>query len=109
MLDSPERRKGNKPFRRALVHDQSDGLTINFGGDYEGGVRIVGVAELVPRPEGLRMPTLVVRGGISYEERVAKIEGGATTVTFSLGEELSKLQTQISELKAKVAALEARP
>ena len=29
MLDSPQRRKGSG-HRRALVHDQSDGLTINF-------------------------------------------------------------------------------
>ena len=33
VLDSPARRKPNGPrFRRALVHDESDGLTINFNG-----------------------------------------------------------------------------
>jgi hypothetical protein len=44
ILDSPVRRKegigGN--FRRALVHDETDGLTINFNGDYPGGVTIMG-------------------------------------------------------------------
>jgi hypothetical protein len=31
--------KGGK-FRRALVHDSNDGLTINFGRDYPGGVTV---------------------------------------------------------------------
>ena len=34
ILDSPARRgPGGGPFRRALVHDQSDGLTVNFNGE----------------------------------------------------------------------------
>ena len=43
MLDSPLRRQpGSGPRRRALVHDAQDGLTINFDGDYPGGVTVVG-------------------------------------------------------------------
>ena len=43
MLDSPGRRRGGpSPFRRALVHNDQDGLTINFGGDYPGGVTVTG-------------------------------------------------------------------
>jgi hypothetical protein len=42
MLDSPARRRGGGPHRRALVHDFQDGLTINFGGDYPGGVTVSG-------------------------------------------------------------------
>jgi hypothetical protein len=42
MLDQPSRRKGGGPHRRALVHDQNDGLTINFNGDYPGGVTLAG-------------------------------------------------------------------
>src|SRR3954447_17900509 len=42
-LDSPARRKPGGPrLRRALVHDESDGLTINFNGDYPGGVAVSG-------------------------------------------------------------------
>ncbi|MDQ2920720.1 MAG: hypothetical protein M3R52_03760 [Acidobacteriota bacterium] len=53
-LDSPARRKPNGPrLRRALVHDESDGLTINFNNDYPGGVSVAGA--------------LVVRGGLSFE------------------------------------------
>ncbi|EEW26860.1 hypothetical protein [Rhodobacter ferrooxidans] len=44
ILDSAARRGGHGgPFRRALVHDQSDGLTINFNNDYPGGVTINGL------------------------------------------------------------------
>jgi hypothetical protein len=43
MLDAPSRRRpGGSAHRRALVHDAGDGLTINFAGDYRGGVTVVG-------------------------------------------------------------------
>lgn len=43
ILDSPQRRSAasRAPFRRALVHDQRDGLTINYNGDYPAGVSII--------------------------------------------------------------------
>ena len=41
IVDQPARRVNQSGFRRALVHDQRDGLTINFNGDYPGGVAIV--------------------------------------------------------------------
>src|SRR5688572_9559215 len=41
MLDSPARRVGKGgPYRRALVHDHQDGLTVNYGRDYPGGVTV---------------------------------------------------------------------
>ena len=53
MLDSPDRRKNNeKPYRRALVHDHGDKLTMNWGNDYPGGVCIQGKLS-VPRIEAL--------------------------------------------------------
>jgi hypothetical protein len=55
MLDSPDRRKNATPFRRALVHDQSDGLTVNFSGDYPGGVAINGSVINLNGPGGLRI------------------------------------------------------
>jgi hypothetical protein len=39
-LDSPGRRLRPGGSRRALVHDEGDGLTINHSGDYPGGVTI---------------------------------------------------------------------
>ena len=42
MLDNPGRRgQGGGRWRRALVHDGGDGLTVNFNGDYPGGVTVV--------------------------------------------------------------------
>lgn len=43
MLDAQARRNGKPgPHRRALVHSEGDGLTVNFNGDYTGGVVING-------------------------------------------------------------------
>ena len=103
LLDSAARRKPNGPrFRRALVHDLNDSLTINFGGDYPGGLRLNGVAEV--RPLG----KLVIRGGISYESQGVTAEGTQVTMTVDVDDELSKMQGQIRDLVAKVTALEQR-
>ena len=69
MLDSIERRKGGGPHRRALVHDQEDGLTINFNNDYEGGVTIN--ADIIIR-DGER-----IRGGMTINGPIT-INGGIT-------------------------------
>jgi hypothetical protein len=45
-LDSRERRKNDTLFRRALVHDRGDGLTLNWAEDYPGGVTIMGKANM---------------------------------------------------------------
>ncbi|MGB5445090.1 MAG: hypothetical protein WBM99_06235 [Psychromonas sp.] len=60
-LDSPDpaRRHNDTAYRRALVHDHNDGLTINWGYDYPGGVTI---------------NDLKVKGGAKIEGR-AEIEG----------------------------------
>jgi len=121
MLDSPARRIGPNPFRRALVHNQSDGLTVNFANDYQGGITLNGVAEIIPRLERGKPPfeleahsgTLVVRGDISFETPTHEVVVGAPGgdpggKTLSLNLELKKLQEQISTLQAKVAALEAK-
>jgi hypothetical protein len=44
MLDNDARRgdNGEQGHRRALVHNENDGLTINFNGDYPGGVTVNG-------------------------------------------------------------------
>lgn len=96
MLDSPERHKAGNPFRRAMVHDQSDGLTINFNGDYPGGLTLVG------------LKTLQVRGDITFGmPGIKATEPGTVMVPTSLTQEINKLQSQIDQLVAKVAALES--
>jgi hypothetical protein len=108
MIDAPDRRQGTKPFRRALVHDQGDGLSVNYAGDYDGGVTVFGVAQLFPKQSPLTgFGTLVVRGGISYEVQTTDLHGHGSTETVSLDEELGKLNAQIAALSARVAALEA--
>jgi hypothetical protein len=117
MLDSAGRRRGGGPHRRALVHDLNDGLTVNFADDYTGGVTVVGVAEVFPRIQpapGGPYPTLVVRGGISYEADVptgasgqGSIEGETHTITVNLDELLTTYNALIVKLTARVAALEA--
>ena len=94
ILDSPIRRKGGGSLRRALVHDQNDGLTVNFNGDYPGGVTLVGVR------------TLEVKGDITFGMPGIKISGrGTVMIPVSLAKKISELQSQINQLVAKVAAL----
>ncbi|QXP53073.1 MULTISPECIES: hypothetical protein [unclassified Cellulophaga] len=53
-MDNADRRNGSG-HRRALVHDHEDGLTINYNGDYPGGVTIKGIIKVdsieIPRIE----------------------------------------------------------
>ena len=101
LLDSSARRvPDGRRHRRALVHDLNDSLTVNFGGDYPGGLRLNGVTEL--RPLG----KLVVRGGASYESKGVTLEGEQVTMTIDVDEQFSKLQSQITALAARLAALE---
>jgi hypothetical protein len=62
MLDGPgRRREEGTPYRRALVHDGEDGLTINYNMDYPGGVTLCGSVSL---PE-----TLNVAGNATFEQK----------------------------------------
>lgn len=113
LLDASARRRPGSPrFRRALVHDEGDGLTVNFAGDYPGGVTLNGVTSITPLASRTvsalhKKADLVVHGGITYEvEGIALIGAGPQTVTVSVDEEFAKLQTLVSELTARVAKLE---
>jgi len=104
MLDSAQRRTGGGTFRRALVHDTNDGLTINFNKDYPGGVTISDVVEITPLAGHL-----VVRGGLSYEEQSRDpVTGAFTRHTVDVTEVINKLYAETLDLRNKVAALEAR-
>lgn len=110
IIDAPSRHQGGGPLRRALVHDQGDGLTVNFNGDYPGGINLVHVAAITPKkPQNSPFAaTLVVHGDISYEVVSLVATGGNKTTTHMLTDELNKLQTQINDLAARVKALEAK-
>jgi hypothetical protein len=87
MLDSPVRRRGGpSPHRRALVHDFQDGLTINFAGDYPGGVTVTG--------------NLAVTGDV-------KIAGTAVKAALdSLQATLDSLKLTSSDMHPRLDALE---
>ena len=79
-LDHAARRVNNNGWRRALVHDFQDGLTLNWASDYPGGVTINGAVKC---PGSL-------------------VVGGNNIMTL-----ISTMQTKINQLEARVAALEA--
>jgi hypothetical protein len=111
LLDAPDRRKDATPFRRALVHNQGDGLTINFAGDYPGGVAINGSMIVL---DTLRADSLAA-GDIQFtfqrpdeldQDGNPRIEGVPETVL--LGALLTELRKQISSLMDRVAQLERK-
>ena len=101
-LDSPARRKGGPRLRRALVHDQSDGLTINFNGDYPGGVSVSGQL-------ALRGKVLLDLAELGHKAKIPLPGQGSGQVLIHnevvLQDVLIALRADVAELKAKVARL----
>jgi hypothetical protein len=96
LLDSAKRRKANGPrFRRALVHDQNDGLTINFAGDYPGGVTINGLLNVTG--------DLEIR--ITHRDEVLG-GGNPPTETVMLADVIKGLRGEIAQLRARIKTLE---
>lgn len=82
MLDSPGRRKNTSAYRRALVHDFQDGLTINWASDYPGGVTINGT---------VKVPGKLMIGATDVGAIIA-----------SLQDSVKKLQQRVDVLESKV-------
>lgn len=78
-LDHPARRSTASGQRRALAHDQKDGLTINAGDDYPGGVTIDGTVN---------------------------IPGALFVHKLDVYDEFKRLRKKIDELEARIKALE---
>jgi hypothetical protein len=87
MLDSLERRKSAErspaKLRRALVHDEGDGLTINFAGDYPGGVTINDVKALNSGRAGLHLQDVVEIS--AFKPSGHRRAGGENSVTGQEG------------------------
>ena len=120
-LDSPDRRNPNfpTPYRRALVHDPDDGLTMNWAKDYPGGVTISGNTRIDSNLE--------VEGEAKFKNVVeflgkVKIQtviltpirqpSGATvnvpvTIQIDVYDEITKLKNEITQLKTALAAVQA--
>ena len=94
MLDSPGRRTNTTPFRRALVHDFNDGLTLNWNRDYPAGITLNGP---VNAPDSMTVDGRDVAALLdSLQSQVTALQSQVTT-----------LQSQIGTLEARVDALEA--
>src|SRR5690242_15564850 len=97
LLDAAERRKANGPqFRRALVHDQNDGLTINFASDYPGGVTI----------NGLLNVTGDIEMRITHHEFQLASGGFPPTEIVMLADVIKGLRGEIAELRDRIEKLE---
>jgi hypothetical protein len=96
MLDAPSRRRaGGGPHRRALVHDFQDGLTINFNGDYPGGVTVTG--------------NLVVTGelkvaGLALNATLASLQSGIGSIEMTKSR-LETLETSVASFAALIDAV----
>lgn len=81
-VDHPQRRKTPAGVRRAFVHGPDDGLVLNWGGDYPGGVTINGE---------VKVPGKLLAAGKDV----------AATIT--------SLEQKIAALEARIAKLEPKP
>jgi hypothetical protein len=98
MLDAPGRRRGGGQHRRALVHDAGDGLTINFAGDYPGGVMVTGNLAVAGN---LALSGELSLAGTALGATLASLQAALTSVQRSVDEAVSRLDT----LERTVASL----
>ncbi len=115
MLDAPSRRITQSGQRRALVHDNTDRLTINYAGDYPNGVYISGQTSIEALyvggkgrfADGVVTPSLTI--GQPAPPPVFRPGGGPVgggEYGLDVGAAISQLQDEIAQLKARVTALE---
>ena len=77
------RRKGSPTqYKRALVHDFNDGLTVNWGNDYSGGVTINGVKTITAHSPGppIPLPRMTIDA-----TKIGSLNLNAAAVTFTCG------------------------
>jgi hypothetical protein len=100
MLDSPARRRGGpSPHRRALVHDSQDGLTLNFAGDYPGGVTVSG---------NMRVTGDLDLAGVALKSTIAGLQSTLASVkaaTGNAGERLEQIETIVGSLVNLIGAV----
>lgn len=80
LIDNASRRSSPSGNRRAIVHDFNDGLTLNWAGDYPGGVTIRGE---------VNCPQTLIVAGEDIRDLIASMAG------------------RLNVLESKVAALES--
>jgi hypothetical protein len=104
MLDSPARRGGGpSPHRRALVHDFQDGLTLNYNGDYPGGVTVAGNLAVTG---DLKLAGVAVGATLaSLQAALASVQGAGSV----LGDRLDILERTVASLVTLVGAVVIPP
>lgn len=78
VVDAAERRKQQGGYRRALVHDFNDGLTINWDNDYPGGVTVNGVRLIRKAPDWVA--PIAIQGGVALTDGGLHVTGGGKAV-----------------------------
>ena len=81
-------------FRRAMVHDFGDQLTLNWGGDYQGGVTVIGDLRIRAAPQ---KSLLLLNGKLKFNGQPDSVTATETT-----------LLTQLATLAKAIAELEKR-
>lgn len=108
-IDAQSRRSNQNGSRRALVHNSQDGLTINYNGDYPGGVTIYGK---VATPNALTVGSLEVGSTLGQLLlRASNLEVTVKTQATQITEMTTRIGKMESLLKAqaqKLAELEAK-
>lgn len=115
MLDASSRRINQTSHRRALVHDHTDRLTINYASDYPNGVRINGQTSMQTLyvddkgrfANGIVTPTITI--GQPKAPTVVTPGGpppGGGEWGMDVGTAIKNLEDEITKLKARVATLE---
>jgi hypothetical protein len=85
MLDYAPSHKPDRPGpRRALVHDQRDGLTINYNNDYPGGVVINDVVAIKNRFSGIVLQGVRQISGLTAAAATGANPGSGTAAKTSL-------------------------
>ena len=79
MLDAPSRRSNNIGWRRALVHNPNDGLTINYNSDYPDGVKIEGKVS-VDSVEGQNISSQNIK---THSLETGSVKVGQVTLAYS--------------------------
>ena len=92
-VDAAARRSNNSPFRRALVHDYEDGLTLNWDNDYPGGVRIIG---------DLKIGGKIISQGIDLTEEIVKLQNEVNQLKASM----ATMSDQVNQLMAVLASVD---
>ncbi|MGZ3667341.1 MAG: hypothetical protein ACXVDA_22975, partial [Ktedonobacterales bacterium] len=115
MLDAPSRRITQSGQRRALVHDNTDRLTINYASDYPNGVYISGqtsiealyVGQKDRFANGVVTPSLLLgQPSAPQEFKPGEPLPGGSEWGLDVGAAISQLGDEIAQLKARVDALE---